>query len=40
MEQLEENLAAAEDGPLAPETLAALDAVWHRLRGTTPIYNR
>jgi len=40
LEQLDENLAAAEDGALAPETLAALDAVWHRLRGTSPVYNR
>jgi aryl-alcohol dehydrogenase-like predicted oxidoreductase len=39
-EQLNENLAAAKEGPLDSETLAALDAVWHRLRGVTPKYNR
>ncbi len=40
MEQLEENLASAEEGPLDPETLASLDEVWVRLRGVTPKYNR
>lgn len=40
IEQLEENLAAAQEGPLDPETLAALDKVWARLRGVTPSYNR
>lgn len=40
MEQLEENLAAAQDGPLDPETLTALDKVWAQLRGVTRVYNR
>jgi aflatoxin B1 aldehyde reductase len=40
LEQLTENLAAAEEGPLDEETLAALDKVWQRLRGVTPKYNR
>ena len=35
-----QNLAAAEEGPLDAETLAALDKVWERLRGVTPKYNR
>ncbi|MEJ7615701.1 MAG: aldo/keto reductase [Pyrinomonadaceae bacterium] len=38
--QLEENLAALEEGALAPEIVAACDAVWKELRGPTPIYNR
>jgi aryl-alcohol dehydrogenase-like predicted oxidoreductase len=40
LEQLNQNLAAAEEGPLDQETLAALDRVWERLRGVTPKYNR
>jgi 1-deoxyxylulose-5-phosphate synthase len=40
LEQLDENLKAAEEGPLDPETIAALDEVWQRLRGVTPKYNR
>lgn len=40
LEQLTQNLAAAEEGPLDGETLAALDQVWQRLRGVTPKYNR
>lgn len=40
IEQLDENLKAIEDGPLAPETVAACDAVWVKLRGVTPKYNR
>jgi len=39
-EQLDQNLAAAGEGPLDGETLAALDKVWERLRGVTPKYNR
>src|SRR5580700_10438328 len=39
-EQLNENLAAAKEGPLDSETLAGLDEVWLRLRGVTPKYNR
>lgn len=40
LEQLNQNLAAADEGPLDAETLAALDKVWERLRGVTPKYNR
>lgn len=40
VEHLNENLAAAEEGPLDNETLDALDKVWVRLRGVTPKYNR
>ncbi len=39
-EQLEQNLAAAEAGPLDPATLAACDAAWEELRGPLPQYNR
>jgi aryl-alcohol dehydrogenase-like predicted oxidoreductase len=40
LEHLDQNLAAAEEGPLDPESLTALDEVWRRLRGVTPKYNR
>jgi len=40
LEQLEENLKAAEGGPLEAAVLARCDAVWKRLRGITPKYNR
>lgn len=40
LEQLEDNLKAMEDGPLAPETVAACDRAWEKLRGKTPRYNR
>jgi aryl-alcohol dehydrogenase-like predicted oxidoreductase len=40
IEQLEDNLQAMNDGPLAGETVAACDAVWAKLRGVTPKYNR
>jgi aryl-alcohol dehydrogenase-like predicted oxidoreductase len=40
LEQLEQNLAASDQGPLPPETVAACDEVWQRLRGPTPVYNR
>ena len=40
MEQLNENLAAAEEGPLADDILEACDAVWERLKGVSPKYNR
>jgi aryl-alcohol dehydrogenase-like predicted oxidoreductase len=39
-EQLEQNLAACEEGPLAPEILRECDEVWNRLRGPAPVYNR
>jgi aryl-alcohol dehydrogenase-like predicted oxidoreductase len=40
MEQLEENLKACESGALDAETLSRCAAVWKRLRGITPKYNR
>jgi 1-deoxyxylulose-5-phosphate synthase len=38
--QLNENLAAAEDGPLPENVVKACDQVWHDLRGPLPVYNR
>lgn len=38
--QLEQNLAACQEGPLTADTVAACDAVWQKLRGVTPNYNR
>ena len=40
LEQLEENLKACEGGPPDDATLPRCDAVWRRLRGITPKYNR
>jgi aryl-alcohol dehydrogenase-like predicted oxidoreductase len=40
MEHLEANVAAAGEGPLAPEVIEKLNGVWGRLRGVTPKYNR
>jgi 1-deoxyxylulose-5-phosphate synthase len=40
LEQLEQNLKACEAGPLDAATLERCDAVWMRLRGITPKYNR
>lgn len=40
LEQLEENLKACEGSPLDETTNARCDAVWKRLRGITPKYNR
>jgi aryl-alcohol dehydrogenase-like predicted oxidoreductase len=40
IEQVEENLKAAEEGPLDSATVAALDSVWMKLKGVTPKYNR
>ncbi len=39
-EQLEENLRACEGSALDAATLERCDAVWKRLRGITPKYNR
>ncbi len=39
-EQLDENLKACEGARLDEATLARSDAVWKRLRGVTPKYNR
>ena len=40
LDQLEANIAACEQGPLAEDTVKACDAVWAKLRGVTPKYNR
>jgi len=40
MEQLEQNLTVAKEGPLAPEVVTACDEVWRELRGPVPSYNR
>ncbi|MGH9359056.1 MAG: aldo/keto reductase [Terriglobia bacterium] len=40
LEQLEENLRACDGGRLGDEVLRRCDAVWKRLRGITPKYNR
>ena len=39
-EQLEENLKACQGGTLDESLIARCDAVWKRLRGITPRYNR
>ncbi len=39
-EQLEQNLAALQDGPLPIELLETCETVWKGLRGITPKYNR
>ncbi len=38
--QLEQNLAACEEGPLAEDVVKKCDEVWAGLRGVTPKYNR
>lgn len=40
LDQLEENLRAAGEGPLPPDAVAACDSMWAGLRGITPKYNR
>jgi aryl-alcohol dehydrogenase-like predicted oxidoreductase len=40
MAQLNENLAAVEEGPLADDALKSCDQVWRDLRGPLPVYNR
>jgi aryl-alcohol dehydrogenase-like predicted oxidoreductase len=40
MEQLEQNLAACEKGPVPREVLEVCEEVWRDLRGLVPIYNR
>jgi aryl-alcohol dehydrogenase (NADP+) len=40
MEQLEQNLAACEKGPLPSAVLQVCDETWAELRGPVPIYNR
>lgn len=39
-EQLAENLAACEEGPLTEDVVKACDEIWKELRGPTPVYNR
>jgi aflatoxin B1 aldehyde reductase len=40
LEQLKQNLAVLDEGPLLPEALEMCDQAWRDLRGPTPIYNR
>ena len=40
LEQLNENLAACEDGPLAEDLVIACGKIWQDLRGPLPVYNR
>ncbi len=40
LDQLNENLATIEDGPLSEDVLKACDQVWQNLRGPLPVYNR
>ncbi len=40
VEQITENLATLGDGPLPADAVVACDAVWERLRGVVPKYNR
>lgn len=40
MEQLNQNLAAGDDGPLPEDVVKACDQVWEDLRGPLPVYNR
>ena len=40
MAQLNENLAAAEEGPLPEDVVKACDQVWQDLRGPLPVYSR
>lgn len=39
-EQLGQNLAACEEGPLSEDVLKECDEIWRELRGITPVYNR
>jgi aryl-alcohol dehydrogenase-like predicted oxidoreductase len=40
LEQLAENIRAAEEGPVSAEVSMECDQVWSRLRGVAPKYNR
>ncbi len=40
VEQLEENIKASSESPLSADILLECDAVWNKLRGVTPKYNR
>ena len=39
-EQLAQNLAACEEGPLPEDVVKACDEIWRELKGVTPSYNR
>jgi aryl-alcohol dehydrogenase-like predicted oxidoreductase len=39
-EQLAQNLAACEEGPLPQDVVSACDELWKELRGPIPVYNR
>jgi len=39
-EQLAENLAASEQGPLPDDVVKACDEIWNEFRGPVPLYNR
>ena len=39
-EQLAQNLAACEEGPLPEDVVTACDEIWKELRGPIPVYNR
>ncbi|HEU5340161.1 aldo/keto reductase [Edaphobacter sp.] len=40
LEQLDQTLAAAEEGPLSTDAVTRCDDVWRELRGPAPQYNR
>jgi aryl-alcohol dehydrogenase (NADP+) len=40
LDQLEQNLAVLQEGPLPDEVTNTCDRVWEKLRGVTPKYNR
>jgi aryl-alcohol dehydrogenase-like predicted oxidoreductase len=40
LEQLDQNLAVAEEGPLSQAAIEQCDDIWRDLRGPTPQYNR
>jgi aryl-alcohol dehydrogenase-like predicted oxidoreductase len=40
LEHLEQNLRAAQEGALPADVVTRCDAVWQKLRGVTPKYNR
>lgn len=40
LDQLEQNLAALEEGALGADVVKQCDDVWKKLRGPTPVYNR
>jgi aryl-alcohol dehydrogenase-like predicted oxidoreductase len=40
LEQLEQNIAVLDEGPLPQDVVQVCDAVWNDLRGPVPVYNR